>query len=543
MNKTVSINLGGSVFNIEEDAFVMLKNYLDRIKQNFLNDDAQIEIMHDIEMRIAELFAERMNERKNVIVYSDVQEVVTIMGRPEDYKLNDDDEKKSSQGSTEFGNTKRRIFRDKDDAIAGGVCAGLSHYFGWDPLIPRLIVVFIFLISGGTAILGYILFWALVPAAETTAEKLRMRGEPVNVENISRFVNEEAKMAGERINKWGKKTAATGRRHSNEVINVLGRVLSIIFGAILLCFGLGLLIFLFVALVASDMSLFGFDGASWEMLNTLIFDNDGTLWILLVGFCLLVGAPAIAFLYAGLRLLVNTGKRIKGLSISLFSLFIIGIILCTWGGISTGKQFTREAVSKNSVEIVAIAGDTLHLETMEDLIFTGRNDRHNNFGDLLKIDSNYTYLGEPLHLEVRNGEPGVYKLEIRKSSHGRSLNQANELSSHIQYDYKVSGDTITLAPHFTIPKGDRFRGQCVDLIVYVPKGNYVSYGKNMNLITWYDDERTTKKMGSDGFIDDDDYDDNESDGEQIDENAKVLITEDSVIIKGKNIDFKTKRNR
>lgn len=538
MNKTISINLGGSVFNIEEDAFVMLKNYLDRIKQNFVNDDAQTEIMHDIEMRIAELFAERMNERKNVIVYTDVQEVVSIMGRPEDYKLNDGDETGSANKSaSDYANSKRRIFRDKDDAIVGGVCAGLSHYFGWDPLILRLIVVFIFLISGGTAILGYILFWALVPAAETTAEKLRMRGEPVNVENISRFVNEEAKAAGERINRWGKKTAGAGKRHSNEVISTLGRVLAIMFGAILVFFGLGLLSFLFITLVVSDMSFFGFDGSSWEMLNSLVFDNDGTLWILLVGFTLMIGAPAIAFLYSGLKLLVNTDKRIKGLAISLISLFILGIILCTWGGISTGKQFARSAINKNFVEIPALKGDTLHLETMEDLIFTGRDAHHNNFGDLVKLDTNTIYYGEPLHLEVRTGEPDVYKLEVRKRSNGRSINQANELTSHIDYTYKVLGDTMLFSPNFSTPRGDRYRGQCVDLIVYVPEGNYVSFGNNMNLITWYDDDKKIRRVGEDGFDDDDDSDDID-----IAEDAKVLITEDSVIIKGKNIDIKTKRD-
>jgi len=536
MNKTISINLGGSVFNIEEDAFVMLKNYLDRIKQNFVNDDAQTEIMHDIEMRIAELFAERMNDRKNVMVHSDVQEIISIMGRPEDYKLNDDDEKNTNKAFADNGNSKRRIFRDKDDAIAGGVCAGLSHYFGWDPLIPRLIVVFIFLISGGTAILGYILFWALVPAAETTAEKLRMRGEPVNVENISRFINEETKSAGERINKWGKKTAASGRKHSNEVISTLGRVLAILFGSILVFFGLGLLSFLFITLVVSDISMFGFEGTSWEMLSSLVFNNDGTLWILLIGFCMMIGAPAIAFLYLGLRLLVNTDKRIKGLGISLISLFVLGILLCLWEGISTAKEFSRDAMTKNFVEIPAAKGDTLHLETMDDLVFTGRQSHHNNFGDLVKMDSNYTYYGEPLHLEVRNGEAGVYKLEVRKRSHGRSINQANELNSHIRYDYSVLGDTIQFAPNFWTPTGDRFRGQCVDLIVYVPQGNYVSYGKNMNLITWFDDEKAVRRMGEDGF------DDSEDDSDAIDEDAKVLITEDSVIIKGKNIDIKTKRN-
>jgi hypothetical protein len=85
MNKTISINLAGRVFNIEDDAFITLKEYLDKIKMNFMNDSAATEIMDDIEDRIAELFQERTNERKNVITSEDVTQVMTIMGKPEDY--------------------------------------------------------------------------------------------------------------------------------------------------------------------------------------------------------------------------------------------------------------------------------------------------------------------------------------------------------------------------------------------------------------------------------------------------------------------------
>lgn len=502
MNKTISINLGGSVFNIEEDAFAMLRAYLERIKNNFLNDNAQNEIMHDIEMRIAELFSEKMNERKNVITHADVQDVMLIMGKPEDYRIEGDDST-SSATHTSAKNDKRRIFRDKDDALVGGVCAGLSHYFGWDPLVPRLIMVLIFLVSFGTAVLGYLLFWALVPAAETTVEKLRMRGEPINVENISKFVNEEARAAGERINKWGKKTAMAGRRGGNELLSALGRIFSIVFGLFLLAFGFGLLIFLFGALIASDMQLFGFEGASWEMMDSLIFMNDGTFWWLLIGVFMLIGAPAIGFLYLGLRLLVNTDKRIKGLGIALFSFFLIGLLICVWGGIRTAKQFSRDAEVKSVYEFAAVKGDTLNLEAMDDLVFTGRHKDNHNFGDLIKIDTNAIYYGEPVFLDIRTGEPGRYKLEVRRHSNGRSVSEAGNLTNNIHYDYSVKDQTILFSPYFSTPRDNQYRGQCVDLVLYVPEGNYVRYGRNMNLISWYDEEEPVRRMGDDGLQDSD----------------------------------------
>ena len=133
MNKTISINLGGSVFNIEEGAFQLLRVYLERIKANFTSDPSGDEIMHDIEVRIAELFNERMNDRKNVVVETDVQEVMAIMGRPEDYSMDAPEEPKRESTQSNTRNNQRRLYRDEDDKVLGGVCAGLPGNCAGDP--------------------------------------------------------------------------------------------------------------------------------------------------------------------------------------------------------------------------------------------------------------------------------------------------------------------------------------------------------------------------------------------------------------------------
>jgi len=135
MKKTITINISGVIFNIEEDAYEILRGYLDRLSRNFTDSEGREEIMGDIEARIAELFQERLGDRKEVVSDQDVQQVMVTMGKPEDF--NAESEGTESQGHSSYSESassnKRRIYRDTEKNVIGGVCAGISHYFGWDP--------------------------------------------------------------------------------------------------------------------------------------------------------------------------------------------------------------------------------------------------------------------------------------------------------------------------------------------------------------------------------------------------------------------------
>ncbi len=498
MNKTISINLGGSVFNIEEDAFFTLRTYLENIKANFTGDPAGEEIMQDIEVRIAELFNERMNERKNVVVRTDVDEVVSIMGQPEDYKVDADDNAKNKSYSSNTRHKQRRLYRDEEDKVLSGVCAGLSHYFRIDPIVVRLLVVLIFFISGGTAILGYILFWALVPKAETTAEKLQMRGETVDINNITRMVNDEAKASAERINKFGQKTAQQVRYATSNATSGIGRALSILFGFIIMMIGFGLLIGLLSMLIVSDFNFFGFGENGFDTLNNLVFSNDGTLWMLATGVVLAMGAPAVALIYLGIKLITASAKKIKGLGLSLLSLFIIGVVLCLYGGIKTGKQFSCDAEITTSALIDSAIGDTLFVSVLPDTIFSRSSNRNNDFGDLTKITESSIYYGEPLNLHFEPTNDDSYKVQVRKSSQGRSNDEARGLCKNISYDYFIKNDSATFASFFTTPSTDKFRAQHIEVIIYVPVGKYIALGSNIRQISWAGDEGEVLRMDEHG---------------------------------------------
>lgn len=525
MNKTISINLGGRVFNIEEEAFFILKDYLDRIKSNFTNDAAVTEIMADIEGRIAELFEERNNDRKNVVTPEDVNHVISVMGKPEDYVT--EDSAASSQQNTNqsgynksTGHTRRRIYRDADDAVIGGVCSGLSHYFGWDPIAIRLIMVLLAFISFGTAIFGYILFWALVPAAITTAEKLQMRGEPVNVDNIGRFVNEEARAAAEKVGKFGKNVGHGVRAASNTFAHGLGRVIAVCFGLMFLFFGIVLLISLIFFLGFSEYQFFGFDGSNWEMLDSIVFANDGTLWILMLGIVLVIITPALGLIYAAVKLITSTTKRIKGFGVTLISLFIVGIVLCTYGGIHISKQFIHNGRIVNEYSLHEMKTDTLLFDAIPDDVFIGRDHHSDDFFNLIKKQDGKIYYGEPIHIHFEPSEDSRFKIEIEKKSNGRNMSDAGNYARNIAYSYEFRNDSLLLPSYFTTPDTDSYRTQHVNATVYVPKGKFVRFGANSKVLTWYGYPQGSDKlmrMTDDGLSD---------------EWNDVEETRDSLVIKG-----------
>ncbi len=179
MKKTISINIANTLYNIEEDAYQALDGYLSAVKAHFASNEDKDEILKDIEARIAERFSENPG---TVITLVQVEKVIEDMG-----SVNQFDDVQQ-EPVTEGG--KKRLYRDTDDAVLAGVASGLGQYFGIDTTIVRLIfLVSIFL--GGLGIATYIVLWLMVPEALTAAQKLEMRGEPVNLSTVSSFVKEK----------------------------------------------------------------------------------------------------------------------------------------------------------------------------------------------------------------------------------------------------------------------------------------------------------------------------------------------------------------
>ena len=185
MKITVSINLGGYSFNIDEDAYAELKRYLKNLELQFAGEESSSEILSDIESRMSELFRSKLTTYKQVINIEDVRQVESVMGTPEDISDNEGPSARDKFSSPGY----HRMYRDTDHRVIGGVCAGIAAYWNTELWLVR--VIFFVLAMMGVGILIYLILYIVLPEARTTAEKIAMKGNPVNIHNIKDSVKQE----------------------------------------------------------------------------------------------------------------------------------------------------------------------------------------------------------------------------------------------------------------------------------------------------------------------------------------------------------------
>ncbi len=187
----MNINIGGIVFHVDEDAYDKLARYIREIRRQFKNKSDNDEIIKDIESRIVELFQEKLNDKKDIITLEDVDDVINTMGKPRDFS----DEENDPYVRQVF---RKRLFRDIDNRMIGGVCSGLGAYFKLDPVIFR--IAFIIATIFGVTIFVYLIMWLIIPPARTIEEKLEMQGDPVTLSNIEKSVREELNNIRDKVN-------------------------------------------------------------------------------------------------------------------------------------------------------------------------------------------------------------------------------------------------------------------------------------------------------------------------------------------------------
>ncbi len=209
MNKTININLGGYAFTIDEDAYDTANNYLNTLTRHFGGSEGAAEIMQDIESRMGELI-NRNKGTRTIVNKIDILETIAVLGTPEELKDIDFSETKSKAKSTSGNSfqlkTGKRLFRDPDDKVIGGVCSGLASYFGIQDAVWVRVAFALLTLVGGASALIYFVLWAIVPVAKTVSDRLEMMGEPTNVNNIARMVKEELEELSDKIqDKFSKK--------------------------------------------------------------------------------------------------------------------------------------------------------------------------------------------------------------------------------------------------------------------------------------------------------------------------------------------------
>lgn len=491
MNKTVTINLSGIVFHIDENAYELLRKYLERLKEHFSNTQGKEEIIVDIEGRMAEMFTEKNADVNRVIMQADVDEVINAMGKPEDLPGNEEEEVKShakSDQSMYYEGTKKRFFRNPDDKVLGGVCSGIASYFDIDPLWLRLAFVLLAILAFGTGLLIYIILWIIIPEAKTPSEKLQMRGERVNVANIEKNVREELESLKKRGENFAsnlvslqtnKRVRSAGQKVGDfigDIFRALGKMIAIIFGIIITLLSICILIGLTIAVFAG-IGVFHF--ALPHSLTNMVLTNS-ELWWLIIGALLAIGIPFTLLLLNGLKILFKVNLNLRMIGAVMAGLWLVGIGICVLEGIHIATDYQRSATVKET-RMVSVPSDRLVLMSTKNS--SEYNQMHDDFiqlGDMYILDENGdSVLNNNVRLDIQASENDSTYVIPTLYSRGRTYDEAKHLANEINYRFSVTDSIMLLPNYFIMSTRSKYRAQNVRLLIKVPVGKIVKLDKSI----------------------------------------------------------------
>lgn len=518
MNKTLSIGLAGFSFTIEEHAYIKLSDYLNALRNSMDASEAD-EVIHDIEIRIVEIFRDTLGKRE-VINDTDVERVMAQIGSPE--KIEEQEEAYYSEKNTKtnFSGTrysdKRQLFRDSERQKIAGVCAGLAAYFGIDITGMRLIWVgaFIILCFGAPVMLFipllYIILWAILPIATTASDFLKMKGKPLNFDNLKeesgkivQFANETTTRAGEIFieNKPYIDNAGSG----------VWNVLKYIIGGFFAFMAVGSIIGVFVV-----FGLFGID-SNFPGANEMkfYFDDDGLYNVLAA--IIIVGSLIPAILFSLLSIKIFSPKtKLRNIGWVLGALFLTVIGLGTFFGLSMAKREMFFKGHKEDVEEIAIntTSDSLYVDVKQITIpqnFTG-------YDDDIYSDKKSVYDRDHIYVEVTRKENiKTPYLIIKKDAKGYNI------PLNVSVPVEIVGNKILLPNYIKYPYDHRNRNYHVDYELVIPKTSVV--------ISLKDD------INIDGDADGNGINDSDEDNYNDDENGNISIEKNKISINGSTIEY------
>jgi phage shock protein PspC (stress-responsive transcriptional regulator) len=331
MNKIIKINLAGQAVSIDEQAYDSLSQYMRSLERYFINTESGKEILEDIEARIAELFFATLRSN-DFISEIHVQEAITLMGTAQDMGAEDNDE---SQDSQAYKDPKRKkLFRDKEDAIFGGVCSGIGAYYGLDTIAVRIMFILLVMLAGAP-IVAYIILWAIIPAAITAQDRYRMHGDASTISDIANNIREEATNVSSNLrngaSKWSKniKKNSTLKRGTQTLTNVIVEILTLVaklFAVFLIIMLVMLCIYFPLVILSSASGTFSgyINGSGFSA--SLFLDPPVLNWLYCVSLISLCLIPLGIAIYTLLKFVFNwtTSIHLKGFFIAwLLSLVVL----------------------------------------------------------------------------------------------------------------------------------------------------------------------------------------------------------------------------
>ncbi|MEX2586061.1 MAG: PspC domain-containing protein [Balneolaceae bacterium] len=332
MDKTISITIAGVIVHVEERAFKELEAWLSSVRRHFGQYDDSEEILQDIENRIAEILSERTDNRKRAVTSEDVREVVEQIGTIEDFEHFEDDPAPEAKPNP---TVPKRLYRDPDNSVLGGVAAGVAAYMGVDVTLARILFV-IFTLIWGASLLLYVVLWLIMPIADTAAKKLEMKGEPLTLARLEQRIKETMPPGHEVSSTLGRllhRIANVLRDAGEAIVSFLqksGPILMTLIGWLLMIAG-GVLVILVVTLYLigiTDSTVAIFDVSLSQMASGLFMH-----YVLLTSVFLLLVIPAILIVMAGSTLSAFNTKRFIPSPVVLLSIWVIALIIASIVGL------------------------------------------------------------------------------------------------------------------------------------------------------------------------------------------------------------------
>jgi phage shock protein PspC (stress-responsive transcriptional regulator) len=490
MKKTLIINIGNSIIHIEEDAYEILTAYLNEIKQHFAKNADDFEIVTDIENRIAEMFAEILaTAQKQIIEIADVQGVIAQMGRVQDFQ--NEEEETSNHTHFEAYTGIKKLYRDTDEGVIAGVCAGLGHYLNIEARWIR-VIAFLAVFLGGAGILAYLILWIATPRAVSRSEKMEMKGEATNLYGYKRSFEEELAAFKENMksaNEHFKPLVKQSGNFINEFVGVIGKflggagiiIMKIIAGSFIIA-GFGLLIGFIVTLAA----FLGFwDSNAYDYFPLSII-NEGFRSEIVLGAFVVVFIPVLVLVLFAIRVAFNKRAINKTLSFALLVIWLIGVSSTVYYVAKISSDFQEHAELAQSTEIKSYP--TYVIDVDKSMAFS-REDSLNykieelNFGDRVVVDDvdNHPFREDAnVRVEIEKSDNGKTMMVQTYEAQGKTFPIALRNAQNINYKYVQKDSLITLSPRLQLKKGARWRNQQVHITLKVPVGTHLFLNDILN---------------------------------------------------------------
>jgi phage shock protein PspC (stress-responsive transcriptional regulator) len=490
MKRNFSVNIGGRLFNIDEDAFNSLKAYQAGLEKYFAANPDSREILSDIEMRIAELLSGRLNSGKIVIGIDDIEQVITEMGQANQM----DDDEKSAQPEPASVKSGRKLFRDSENRLVGGVAAGIAALLGIQVWIVR--IVFIIMVFGYfVGPLLYFVLWLILPEASTVAEQLQMRGKAVTVENLEKKRSESAGREG--TDRVLETTGQIIRTLSDTLLKLLrfaGIALKKIFGLVLLLLVAGLIIGFGTALLVNEHFHFGnfrLESVGFTDYFDWLVPLAGIQWQIFLA-AALFGLGMFGLLTSlGLRLFVNW-PPLKWQAIMGFVVLILAGLFVGGSAVFEIKNASDEQQWLRTEKVLQPKGEKGFSLVIHDMGFDEFISR-----DLAAVSGKPSayekFAISDIDFSILATDGDSIRLVSMASAFGRNDKQALEFASHVAHNCLVRDSVLEMDRQFRMPFADGFRNQRLRIELNLPAQTRVYLDENaLQQINWSDfanDER------------------------------------------------------